>query len=76
MAESEAKERIRKCFYCPFYAGERKLRGRFILNCEGGRITMPDAATRRALVYGSCAHPEGWKKCAIAVALCGYYDRQ
>lgn len=75
-AMANTEEKARKCFYCPFYIGERRRKGKYVLNCEGGRITMPDAVSRRVLVYGSCAHPEAWKKCAIAVALNRYYDQQ
>ena len=69
-------KRGRKNFYCPFYVGERRLRGRYILNCEGGRLAMPDLLSRRELVYKTCAHPDGWKSCPIAAALEGHYERQ
>ena len=67
---------IEKSIYCPFYIRERKYRGRYILNCEGGRIELPDNETRRTMVYRSCAHPDGWKNCPVAVALFDYYDRR
>lgn len=61
---------------CPFYIKERRSQEKFVLNCEGGRLTFPDKESRRVLVYRCCAHPEGWKQCSVAQSLLDYYGRR
>ena len=62
---------------CPFYLWERRYPdGSADLKCEACRLTFPDRESRREMVYALCAHPEGWKRCTLARALEGSYERR
>lgn len=58
---------------CPYFLRER---GKGVVNCECARFKFPDKGTRREILYRFCAHPEGYKTCAIKVALDHYYERK
>ena len=57
---------------CPFFVREEK----GFLYCEVCRFKFKSALMRREIVYGFCAHPEGYKNCEIYRATCRYYERR
>ncbi len=58
---------------CPYYVRDR---GKGLIYCECARFRFPDALTRREIVYRFCAHPTGYRNCALKVALDHYYERK
>lgn len=58
---------------CPFYGQER---GNGRVSCEGASFHFPDKVARREYLYTYCAHPEGYKKCPLKIALEHYYERK
>lgn len=58
---------------CPYYLRDR---GKGVVYCECARFRFPDYLTRREILYTFCAHPEGYKKCAIKQAMDHFYERK
>ncbi len=58
---------------CPYYVRDR---GKGLVYCECARFRFPDAGARREILYRFCAHPTGYKSCALKVALDHYYERK
>ncbi len=58
---------------CPYFVRDR---GKGLVYCECARFRFPDAGARREIVYRFCAHPTGYKACAIKVCLDNYYERK
>ena len=58
---------------CPYYMRDR---GHGVIYCECARFHFPDKKSRRAIVYTYCAHPSGYKLCAIKQAMDHYYERK
>ena len=58
---------------CPYYLRDR---GNGMVYCECARFRFPDKLARREIVYGFCAHPENYKKCALKQAMDHYYERK
>ena len=58
---------------CPYYIRDR---GNGMVYCECARFRFPDKLARREIVYGFCAHPENYKKCALKQAMDHYYERK
>lgn len=58
---------------CPYYLRDR---GNGLVYCECARFRFPDKLSRREIVYGFCAHPDNYKKCAIKQAMDHYYERK
>ena len=58
---------------CPYYQRDR---GKGVVYCECARFRFPDKLARREIVYGFCAHPVGYKSCAIKQAMDHFYERK
>ncbi len=58
---------------CPYYLRDR---GNGMVYCECARFRFPDKLARREIIYGFCAHPENYKKCALKQAMDHYYERK
>ncbi len=58
---------------CPYYQRDR---GNGVIYCECARFRFPDKLARREIIYGFCAHPENYKKCAIKQAMDHFYERK
>ncbi len=58
---------------CPYYQRDR---GQGMVYCECARFRFPDKLTRREIVYSFCAHPVGYKSCAIKQAMDHFYERK
>lgn len=58
---------------CPYYMRDR---GKGVVYCECAKFHFPDKQARREIVYGYCAHPEGYKRCALKQMLDGFYERK
>lgn len=58
---------------CPYYLRDR---GNGKVYCECAKFQFPDKLARREIVYGFCAHPANYKKCAIKQAMDHYYERK
>ncbi len=58
---------------CPYYLRDK---GNGTVYCESARFRFPDKFARREIVYGFCAHPENYKKCAFKQMLDHYYERK
>ncbi|MBE6586607.1 MAG: hypothetical protein E7645_08855 [Ruminococcaceae bacterium] len=58
---------------CPYYLRDK---GNGMVYCECARFRFPDKLSRREIVYGFCAHPDNYKKCAIKQAMDHYYERK
>ena len=58
---------------CPYYQRDR---GNGVVCCECARFHFPDKVARREIVYGFCAHPDNFKKCAIKQAMDHYHERK
>ena len=58
---------------CPYYQRDR---GQGVVYCECARFRFPDRLSQREIVYGFCAHPVGYKSCAIKQAMDHFYERK
>ncbi|MBE6559453.1 MAG: hypothetical protein E7661_10685 [Ruminococcaceae bacterium] len=58
---------------CPYYLRDR---GNGMVYCECARFRFPDKLARREIVYGFCAHPENYKKCAFKQMMDHFYERK
>lgn len=58
---------------CPYFQRDR---GNGVVYCECAKFRFPDKPSRREIVYRFCAHPEGYKACAIKQAMDHYYERK
>lgn len=58
---------------CPYY---QKDRGQGVIYCECAKFRFPDKIARREIVYGFCAHPEGYKQCALKQMMDRFYERK
>ncbi len=58
---------------CPYYDRDR---GKGRVYCECARFRFPDAGSRREIVYRFCAHPTGYKDCALKICMDHYYERK
>lgn len=60
-----------RVFVCPFFTSANTPDR---VNCEGGRVRMPESNTTREYSGKYC---EGdWKRCSIAQSLLQYYDAE
>ena len=58
---------------CPYF---KKDRGKGNIACEGANFHFPDLLARREFVYRFCAHPQGYKTCALKIAMDHFYERK
>lgn len=58
---------------CPYYVKDR---GRGRISCECAQFRFPDRLTRREILYRFCAHPGGYKDCALKQAMDRFYERK
>lgn len=58
---------------CPYYQRDR---GKGVVYCECARFRFPDKVARREIVYGFCAHPTNYKKCALKQMMDHFYERK
>ena len=58
---------------CPYYIRDR---GKGVVYCECAKFHFPDKIARREILYGFCAHPDGYKRCVLKQMLDHYYERK
>lgn len=58
---------------CPYF---QKDKGDGYVYCECARFHFPDKQSRRDIVYKYCAHPDGYKVCAIKLTMDQFYERK
>ncbi len=58
---------------CPYFVRDR---GKGLVYCECARFRFPDKLARREIVYRFCAHPSGYKSCALKQCMDNYYERK
>ena len=71
--EAPVDDLIEQGAVCPYYQRDR---GEGRVYCECARFRFPDKETRREIVYAFCAHPEGYKRCALKQAMDHFYERK
>ena len=57
-------------FTCPYYGWETKS----AVNCEGGKIRLPDAEAAREYFRTYCTDLNGWRRCTVARAITRHYE--
>lgn len=60
-----------RVFLCPFFTSANTAER---INCEGGRVMMPESDTTKDYAARYCAGD--WKKCSIAQRLLAYYETE
>ncbi len=72
-AENTPEDTEYRLGICPYYIRDR---GKGVVYCECAKFRFPDKQARRDIVYGYCAHPEGYKRCALKQMMDSYYERK
>ncbi len=73
VADPERAQEEMQVGICPYFIRDR---GKGLVYCECARFRFPDRMARREIVYRFCAHPTGYKSCALKQALDHYYERK
>lgn len=71
MSSGKHKPANRNLYWaCPYWKWDARME----VNCEGGRISFPSAASANEYMRSYCASLTGWKHCTVAKKLTDYYE--